>query len=129
MERVLEYIRHPENHEAFRTSFGNRIPDIISGNFVGEIKNVAYLTLTKQMKGIMEIARRSSNKMFILIVNKGTIISKPLMSEVKRIGGKIVKLGSNDLFAAFSFMPWQVIEKLINYDPRTGRFRDEESLR
>ena len=74
------------------TSYGKRIPDFTNGKVIGEIKNVSYQYLSKQIKGFMEIADREGKK-FVLVVNQGAKLSAPLIREINRVGGKIIEVG------------------------------------
>ena len=83
-----------KNSGKFITSFGKRIPDFINDVVVGEIKNVKYQSLTKQIKGFIEMSK-DSEKTFVLIIKKGTKLSGPLIKAIKDAKGIIIELGSD----------------------------------
>lgn len=53
-----------------------------------------YQCLTKQIRGFIEISK-NSKKTFVLIIKKGTTLSRPLISAVKEAKGIIIELGSD----------------------------------
>lgn len=106
------------------TVYGSRIPDFVNKAVVGEIKNVRYQTLTRQIKGMMQIAT-STDRKFILVIKNGTKLSKPLQKAIRGAGAKIIKYGSRGVSCTFEILPWGTIEKLAQFDPRTGKFKNE----
>jgi hypothetical protein len=86
-----DYIK---NTQTFITSYGNRIPEFLNDKIkiIGDIKNVAYQSLTSQIKGFLQIAREQG-KTFVLVVSQGTRLSKPLIDAISEAGGKIVRIG------------------------------------
>jgi len=109
------------------TIYGSRIPDFVNNVVVGEIKNVRYQTLTKQIKGMIQIAQ-STNRKFVLVVKNGTKLSKPLQNAISKANGEIIRYGSRGVNCAFEILPWGIIEKLAQYDPRTGKFKGDKQV-
>ncbi len=95
----LIYSKYPnllENKLGTITEFRKRIPDIVNNAIIGEIKNVKYQALTRQIRGFIEIAAKSPiKKQFVLIVEENTKLSKNLIREIKEIGGVIIKISSS----------------------------------
>lgn len=78
------------NTEKFATKFGNVIPDFGNEQAVVEVKNSAYQSLTKQLKGEMDAAFQQG-KQFILAVREGyTRLAGTVTKAVKETGGAIV---------------------------------------
>lgn len=100
-----------KNNDKFYTKYGFRIPDIINKKVVGEIKNVKYQALTKQIKGFLEISEKEG-KQFVLVIKKGTRLSKPLVNAVKGASGIILEIG--DGFVKMLSTPFFVTEDMFN---------------
>jgi hypothetical protein len=69
---------------------------------IGEIKYVAYLCYTQQIKGLMEIAQKS-NKTFVLIIKEGTKLSKPLKDALLKQKAQVYKFVNGALTKVSGF--------------------------
>jgi len=117
MKQIYEaYPGFAKNTESFTTSFGSRIPDFINKKVVGEIKNVKYQHFSSQIKGFMEIARKEGKK-FVLVIEEGTRLSKPLVKAISRSGGEIIKVASKKVIMPFFFSNEQLENLMIQLDP------------
>ena len=66
---------------------GNSIPDAIVNGRIKEIKDVLYLSMSKQFREYV-----NSGKAIDLIVNSNTKISKPLMDAIIKSGGTVTRI-------------------------------------
>ena len=64
-----------------------RIPDGLTATTLTEVKNVAQLNLTTQLRDYMAFAQET-NRTFVLFVRKGAILSKPLQEAIS--SGQII---------------------------------------
>ena len=65
---------------------GNSIPDAIVNGRIKEIKDVKYLSMSKQFRDYI-----NSGKPIDLIINSAAKISKPLMDAIIKSGGTIIR--------------------------------------
>ena len=78
-QNVFGYLK---NTQHFYTSAGNyRISDGVLGKMFFEVKNVQYLSLTAQIRDLIEIAA-ANNGTLTLVVRAGTKLSAPLQTLV-----------------------------------------------
>jgi Restriction endonuclease fold toxin 7 len=75
-----------------------RIVDIFNRaeNFVGEVKNVGYQSLTTQLRDSLEVAL-SNGMEFKLFVRESTTLSSPLQKWIQENGVKIVQMSDQKL--------------------------------
>ncbi len=78
------------------TSWGDRIPDFFSKDTMAELKNVGYQYLSRQLRGLMEIAD-AQKKQFVLVVREGTKLSQPLKDKIAEVGGQVWALGESGI--------------------------------
>jgi hypothetical protein len=107
-----------QNTKTFITEFGKRIPDIVNDTIVGEIKNVAYQTLTSQLRGFIEIADKTG-KQFVLMIREGATLSAPLIREIAKYGGEIVKVATNMASKSTSFFVL-IDQRILDYFVNNG---------
>jgi len=107
-----DYIK---NTKTYITSFGNRIPDIINekAKIVGEIKNVSYQALTRQIRGFLEIAKDEGST-FVLVIRKGATLSGPLLKAIIDAGGVIVEATEGAVDMVPMIVPTNVLEKALS---------------
>ena len=98
---VLTYLGEAKNTEAFTVKVGEKavtfIPDgLVGGDKLLEIKNVAYLTNSPQLRAYAEaerlgVATAGGLKLqpIELVVNPNTKISKPLLAMIEQRGGSV----------------------------------------
>ena len=89
---VQNMLKVAKNTGRYFTNAGNfRIPDFIKGNVFYEVKNAAKLSLTAQIRDLMQIAQNAGS-VFVLVVRTGdgTQLSGPLRELVN--SGSIILL-------------------------------------
>lgn len=123
MQQVYnKYSGFTKNTKSFVTNFGNRIPDFINAKTLGEIKNVSYQYLSRQIRGFLELAKKM-DKTFVLVVTEGTKLSKPLVRAIQEAGGRIIeigdKVGKGTKTVPIFFK--NVIEEQLNFGLGDGR--------
>ena len=81
------------NNVSYPSAFGNRRPDIRNIKVIGEIKNVLYQALTRQIRGMIEIAKDQSRQ-FVLVISEKTELSKNIISTILAAKGLIIRVSS-----------------------------------
>ncbi|WP_230115281.1 putative toxin [Microbacterium oxydans] len=64
------------------TLTGNRIPDMVGGTFIMEVKNVNKLYYTNQIKDDLKIAQATGKPQVVLVVRPDTTLSPPLKDAI-----------------------------------------------
>ena len=69
---------------------GYRVPDVLDhgARVIGDVKNVRYLSRTKQMRDYMAYARENKYT-FVLFINEGAEMSKPLLRELSELSNEV----------------------------------------
>jgi RHS repeat-associated protein len=87
----------------FTVNGRNRVTDISdpAGKVIGEVKNVAYQSLTTQLKDSLQIAQ-NLNYEFKLFIRESTQLSKPLQQWIAVNGVKVEKMSNESILKAIS---------------------------
>ncbi|HWS99690.1 MAG TPA: RHS repeat-associated core domain-containing protein [Pyrinomonadaceae bacterium] len=89
---VLEMSGLEKNTEAITApGIGTTIPDAITSREVIEIKDVRTLSLTKQIRAQLQIARQRGLGYRLIISDRTTHLSRPLVDAIRAAGGSIVR--------------------------------------
>ena len=83
---MFEKLAETKNTEVFSSSHGNTIPDINNSTEMGDIKDVAILADTKQMKAQREVAQ-AQGKTPVAHTGTNTHVTKPM----EESGTKIIR--------------------------------------
>jgi hypothetical protein len=74
-KRVLQDLGLPKNTRSVTTAEGDAVPDVLTDSLLGEIKDQAYIRLTKQLR-IESGAAKASGRQSVLITGTYTKISR-----------------------------------------------------